>query len=264
MNPEPIDPSLYVRPPVMNLEGGIGLCRALVHACPKNAPGPVKKGAKKLAAAADKAQSALAKRQAALGQIPDEDSRLIDQEGDGSWGALRGRLTSYSLLRASEYPDAARAGQLITLLFGDAGLSFLKESYPVQWSTADTILQRIHEDPQLKADINRIAGSEFLEHIQKRHLEYGAMVKRLLTKGSGDSVNLGAEVRALGRSIVAYATQVCASADDDDDNPGLIAMAREALRPLDLFREVSAKRASPAPEVEVSAAGASAETSEVK
>lgn len=130
MDAEPLDPSLYVHPPVMTLQTGISLCRALVSACPKGAPARVKKASTKLTAAADKAQSALGRRQKALGKISDEDARLVDQSGDGSWGGLRGRLQSYSMLPADEYPDATRAGQLVTVLFGPDGPNLLKNKIP--------------------------------------------------------------------------------------------------------------------------------------
>lgn len=255
---QPIDPALYARAPTFTLEGGIALARTLSAACPKNAGAPVKKAAKKLSGATDKAQIALAKRQSALGQISQEESRLIDQRGDNSWGALRDRLEAYSILPAKEYPDAIRASELLVLLFADSGLLFVKESYPVQWSTADTILKRI-QDQNLKTDIDRIAGIEFLANIQKRHAEYGAMVQRMFTKSSGDSVNLSDEVRALGRAMVAYAMQVCSAADDEDSSAEMIAMAREALRPLDIFREDAAKRLTK-PSAEPGEGGPSAST----
>lgn len=240
---DPPDPSLYARPPQMNLETGIALARALVQACPQNAPNLIKKRAKKLDAASNQAQNALAKRQHALGQISQEDSRIIDQEGDNSWSALRSRLHGFSLLRPAEFPDASRASQLLIQLFGEAGLSFVKESYPVQWTTADTILKRIDED-QLAPDIDRIAGPEFLAHIRKRHAEYGDMVKRLLNKNSGDSVNLSKELRGLGQAMVGYALQVCTAVDGDNDDPEMIAMAKDALRPWDVYREDAASRSA--------------------
>jgi hypothetical protein len=226
----------------MTLESGIALCDSLVSACPKSMPDSVKKSAKKLKGAAGRAQTALAKRQAALGTISEEDARVIDQEGDVSWGALRGRLTAYASLPVKQFPDAKRAGELIIALFGEDGLSFLKETYPVQWGTADTILLRIQNEG-LQADIDRIAGPEFLKNVRARHVAYGAMVKRYLARNSSATVNLGDEVRKLGRAIVAYATQVCAFATDKEDDDDALAAAADALRPLDVFRELAAARA---------------------
>lgn len=238
------DLAIYARPPVMTLESGIALSNSLVSACPKSMPDNVKKSAKKLKGAAGDAQTALAKRQAALGAISEEDARVIDQEGDVSWGALRGRLTAYASLPVKEFPDAKRAGELIIILFGENGLSFLKDTYPVQWGTADTILLRIQKEG-LQADIDRIAGPEFLKNVRDRHVAYSAMVKRYLSRNSSATVNLSDELRTLGRAIVAYATQVCAFATDHESDDAALAAAADALRPLDTFRELASARAKP-------------------
>lgn len=227
----------------MALESGIALSRAIVAACPISMPSRIQKAAKKLATVTDNAQAKLALRQKALGSISEEDKRLVDQAGDASWGALRTRLNAYSMLPANEYPDAQRANELVTVLFADQGLSFLNETYPVQWTTADTILKRIDDDG-LAADINRIAGSEFLENVRKRHAKYGTMVQNILIKADGNHVDLGAEVRTLGNAIVAYATKVCAHVEDDDEKS--FGEARAALHPIDAHREANAKKTAPA------------------
>jgi len=244
MTTDQFDPSLYTSPPRMTLESGIALCRALVAACPQTMPARIHKAAQKLAIATDKAQTALAWRQNALGAISEEDKRVVDQAGDASWSALRARLSAYSMLPADEYPDAKRAAEIEVRLFGDDGLSFLKETYAVQWTTADTILKRIDSD-DLTSDINRIAGHEFLDNIRKRHTKYGAMVQSILIKAQQANVDLGAELRALGSAIVTYATKVCAHVEDDD--PTTIAEARTALGPIDAHREANAKKSAPAP-----------------
>jgi hypothetical protein len=234
MTTESFDPALYTSAPRMTVESGITLCRALVAACPQSLPARIHKAAKKLAEATDKAQSALAARQTALGSASEEDTRLVDQAGDASWSVLRARLAAYATLPADEYPDAPIAAKLVTLLFADDGLSFLKESYPVQWATADTVLKRIDAD-SLHTDINRIAGSEFLDNVRKRHAKYGAMVQGMLVKTLEANVDLSAELRTLHRAIVTYATKVCAHVEDDDAKS--IADARTALHPIDAYRE---------------------------
>ena len=244
MSTEIFDPAPYSNAPRMSLESGIALARALVAACPKTMPARIHKAAQKLAQHTDNAQAKLALRQTALGSISEEDKRLVDQAGDGSWGALRGRLLAYAMLPAAEYPDAKRAGELVVILFGDDGLSFLTESYPVQWTTADTILKRV-DDAGLSPDIDRIAGPEFLDNIRKRHAKYGAMVQSILIKTNQIHVDLAAEVRALGHAIVAYSTKVCAHVEDDD--PNTITDARAALQPIDLHREAIANASQTAP-----------------
>ncbi len=237
MTMDTFEPSNYTSPPRMTLEGGIALGRALVVACPPKMPARIHKAAQKLAAATDKAQEKLAARQKALGAISDEDTRLIDQAGDASWSALRARVNAYAMLPVDEYPDAKRATELVTILFGDQGLSFLLETYPVQWTTADTILKRIDAEG-LAADIDRIAGSDFLANARKRHAKYGAMVTNMLIKAEVSQIDLSAEIRTLGNAIVAYATKVCAHVEEDDLDT--VTLARGALRPIDAHREANA------------------------
>jgi hypothetical protein len=242
MSLSPPDPTLYVRAPMMTAESGIALSRAVVAACSKDFPASIKKSAKKITEAADHAQAALAFRQKAVGKVSESDARLVDQLGDASWGALRMRLLGYGELPAAKFPDAQRALELVQELFGPDGLSFLKETYPVQWSTADTILKRIDDD-NLHIDIDRIAGKEFLVNIRAQHKAYGAMVQSLLLREKSAGVNLAEHVRAMGRAIVDYATRVCGSVDEDD-NEQAIAAVLAALRPLDAYREATARRAA--------------------
>lgn len=241
MSLEPPDPTLYVRAPIMTVEAGIALCRALFAARPKAAPAALLKSAAKVDAAADKAQTALAIRQKALGKVSDDAARLVDQAGDASWGGLRLRLLGYAELPVAKYPDARRAAELVTILFGPDGLSFLKEAFPVQWSTADTILKRIDREG-LEKDIDRIAGKVFLDNVRAQHEQYGAMVQGILLREQAEGVNLADHVRAMGRAIVDYATKICASVDEDDESS--IAAALSALRPLDAYREAAARRGS--------------------
>lgn len=241
MSTDSLDPALYARAPVITVESGIALCRTLADACPKTMPAGVKKAAKRLTQTADEAQGALALRQKALGRLSEEDVRLLDQAADASWNALRGRLLAYAELPAADYPSARRAADLVTILFGPNGLSFLKDTYPEQWSTADTILKRIDED-SLEVDIDTIAGQEFLQNIRKQHAAYAAMVKAMLQRDGGDTGNLTDHVRALGKAIVNYASKVIGTQDEDDT--ATIDLARAALRPLDTYREAQQRRSS--------------------
>jgi hypothetical protein len=238
MLPDLPDPSLYARAPLMTVEAGIALCRTLVAAKPKSTSNAVKKAASKLTATADAAQAALAMRQKETGKVSDEDARLVDQAGDGSWGALRMRIEAWTMLPSSN-PDAKRAAELLATLFGPDGLSFLKLTYAEQWSTADTILKRIVQDG-LQKDIDHVAGADFLAHVRQQHTAYGAMVQSLMRRQQATSVNLNEHVRAMGRTIVDYSTKLLATIDEDE--PESIEHARNALRPLDAYREAAARR----------------------
>lgn len=152
----------------------------------------------------------------------------------GVIGFQTSRLEAYAMLPAS-IPNAARANELLVILFGDDGLSFLELSYTEQWSVADSILRRI-DDEHLGVDIDRLAGPDFLAHIREKHAAYGAMVSAMLRRDDSTTVNLNDHVRA----IVDYVTKIIAHIDNDDPTSAL--QARVALRPLDVYRETSARR----------------------
>lgn len=239
MSDVPFDPSVFTRAPILTIEGGITLCKALFAACPKGMPENVKKARQKLKKTADAAQQALAQRQRELGKASGEDVRQIDVEADNAWSSLRMRLESYAALPESRYPRAARANELYASLFGADGLKFLQLSYAEQLSTAEAMLSRIDEDG-LQKDINAIAGPEFLEQIRFTHAAYGAMVKAMLSRESKGEVNLLEHVRAMGRAIVDFATKVCGTVDEDDTSTS--AAARKALQPIAAHRGAAGRR----------------------
>jgi hypothetical protein len=240
MPTDPFDPSVFTRAPIITVESGIALAKALVAACPKGMPENVKKACTKLKAAAAAAQAALADRQRELGKVTDEDVRLIDVEADTAWSALRMRLQAYASLPASRFARATRAEELLTILFGVDGLNFLKFSYAEQWSTMETILGRIDGD-KLQKDIDGIAGPEFLKQIRASHAVYGPMVEAMLRRDTQGGVNLLEHIRGMGRTIVDYATKVCGTVDED--KPATIATARKALSPIESHRQAAARRA---------------------
>jgi len=238
MADDDFDPSLYIRAPVFNLAAGISLTRALLDDSPKALGPVVKKARKHLEDTLTASQKSLADRQREENALSGEDPREIDQEADTLWSALRTRLVAYGALPDKRVPRAVRAREIVAILFGGEGLSFLKARYVEQWSTMDAILSRIAED-KLQKDIDTLAGPEFLEQIQQVHVRYGAMVKESLTREEGSAQNLREQVQALQKAIVAYATKVCATVEEDE--PETRVMARLALRALDHFRLAAAK-----------------------
>ncbi len=241
MSLTPPDPSLYVRAPVMTVAGGITLCRVVVDACPTTMPTFVKKAAARLLEVAEAAQVAHTSRKKAMAKGSDEDARWVDKAGDNSWGALRGRLQMYALLPQATFPDAKRAEEIVASLFGESGLSFLTERYPEQHAIAESILRRIDTE-SLAVDIDRIAGPEFLANVRTQHVVYGNMVATMLKRENALSEDLSEHVHAMGQGLVAYATKVLASVEDD--KPATIKAAHAALRPIDVFRETTQARTS--------------------
>lgn len=238
------DPALYTRPPKMTIEGGMTLCRVLADSCPATMSASVKKAAKRLFEVAEAAQFAYTLRRKAVAKNSPEDARPIDRNADSSWGALRSRLQAYAMLPGETYPDAKRAAEILALLFGEAGLSFLTESYPEQYSIADSVVRRIDSEG-MAADIERLAGKEFLENVRAQHIAYGKMVQSVLQREEAITDDLSEHLRAMGQEIVDYATKVLASIDRD--KPATVSAARTALRPIDAFREATQRRAASHP-----------------
>lgn len=245
----PFEPYLYTRAPAVTLASGIVLAQALVAACPDIMPPPVKKAVKQLAKVAAAAQQAWADRQRDLGIVPDANSRALDQEADGSWGNLRGRLQSYAGLPVALFPRSRRAQEILDSLFGDAGLGFLRDTYVLQWSAMSVLLKRI-DDEGLAADIDKLAGPEFLQHIRNVHPRYEAMVRTSLQRESG-SANLLEHVRLIQRAIVTYATRVCGTVEDDDNDSA--ETARDALAAIEKMRLTASNKRGSGAEPDVSA-----------
>lgn len=238
------DPINYAHAPRMTVEGGMTLCRVLADACPASMNASVKKAAKRLSEVAETAQFAYTLRRKALGKNTVDDARPIDRGADNSWGALRTRLQAYAMLPRETYPDAQRAVEILYSLFGEAGLSFLTESYPEQYAIADSVIRRI-DGEGLAADIDRLAGTQFLENVRTQHGAYGKMVQTVLQREETLTDDLNEHVRAMGQEVVDYATKVLASIDRD--KPATITIARTALRPIDAFREATQRRAASQP-----------------
>lgn len=235
------DPSIYTRAPLINRASGIALAQTLLEAMPKGAPAHVKKAAERLRRAAEDAQAAWAQRQRGTNQPSEEDTRAVDQEADSSWSGLRLRLQGYASLPPQRYPAAKRALELLYILFGTDGLSFLKEQYPIQWANMDTLLKRIEADG-LDKEIDQLCGKEFLQQIRDVHPRYAKMVQSMLRREDASGPDLRENLRAISRAVVDYASKVVALVDGDD--PESIAMVRAALRPIEQHRELAASRRS--------------------
>ncbi len=237
----PFEPYLYTRAPTVTLASAIVLAEALVKACPGFMPPAVQKAVNYLATTGNAAKQAWADRRRDVGTASDESSRGLDQEADGGWSGLRSRLTSYAGLPVHRFPKAARAQIIVDSLFGEGGLEFLRDTYVLQWSTMSVLLKRI-DDEGLAAEIDDLAGPEFLQNIRDIHPRYEAMVQGSLQRETSQE-SLLVHVRLIQRAVVAYATQVCATVDDADD--ATIEAARDALAAIDTMRVTAAnKRAS--------------------
>jgi hypothetical protein len=111
--------------------------------------------------------------------------------------------------------------------------------------------QKRIDDEGLAAEIDTFAGPEFLRHIRNVHPRYETMVQNSLQRELPQT-SLLEHVRLIQRAVVAYATRVCGTVDNDND--ATIEVARDTLAPIDKMRlTASSKRGSsaepdPAPE----------------
>ena len=226
------DPSVYVRAPMFSLPEGLTLARALIASCPRALAATLKKPSERLQTRIDAAQTALMDRQR-QNTPTEEDTRLLDGEIDGCFIGLKLRLDGYAALPSSKQPKSQRASTLLRQLFGDSGLSFLRDNYPAQLAAMRILIKRIDED-KLAREIDELCGPEFLDHIRMLLPRYERMVHGVLNRETGVGENLNAHRMGLQKAISSYASAVCGTVDDSDEST--IELAIQALAPLDNLR----------------------------
>ena len=99
-----------------------------------------------------------------LGVFTDEDSRVLDNEADRAWGALRQRLAAYPMIPEHAAADAKRAAEIDYALF-QGSMEFLKLEYAVQSTRMSAILQQI-DDQKLQHDLDKLVGAVFVRAIR--------------------------------------------------------------------------------------------------
>lgn len=232
------DPSPYARIPKLTVASAVAVSTALLSSVPKSAPAEVKSSARKLRAALVALKGAW-KERVPQNKAP-QDPRAADLRVDTAWGALHSRVESASWLPADKYPVAKSARRILDIVFAD-GLTFLTLPYPSEWAESERRLARIDSE-NLAADIDKVAGKEYLEELRAAHTAYGETVRAMLTKEEEISSNLLEPLRVLGRRLSAYSRKLLALADEDE--PATIAMVESALRPLVVYRDMEARRAA--------------------
>jgi len=168
------------------------------------------------------------------------DARLADRAVDNGWSALYGRPESYAALPVERHPKALRAAALQNALFPD-GLAFLRLPYAAEWAETKKRIDQIAREGWA-AEIDALAGPEFLEEIGDLHDSYGKAIGVTAARPeAAQSAKVAEPLRGLARAISAYATQLVAAADVEDD--ASLHVARAALRPLDDHRAGAPRRA---------------------
>lgn len=230
------DASPYVRPPILDVASGVALGIALLSAAPKPAPETIKKAAQKVHKETVALQAAWAKSDAQPAPV---DKRKADMRIDNAWAIFLDRLEAYASLPVADFPKAARARELVDTLAKDR--EWLKAPYEAEWAQSEKRLNRI-DDEGLAADLDTLAGPEFLKEVRAAHKGYGVALGVTKAAVEAPEVNLADPLRALARAIGRYGVAVAGTVDDD--KPATIAAARKALRPIDDFREAQARRTS--------------------
>jgi hypothetical protein len=139
------------------------------------------------------------------------------------------------MLPAERIPESRQAQELLRTLFPDA-LAFLRLPYEAQWAEAESRLRTV-EQLRLLADLQRLAGSEFVAEVQRTHDTYGKVLglgqrrdsRPPVHHGQGSRVTMELdgdapldssakrEMRfALSRAIAQYALKVVAFSDESD------------------------------------------------
>jgi hypothetical protein len=235
---EDFDPTPYVRPPVLDVASGVALGIALLTGMPKSAPDGARKAARKLRKGVEELQSAWAASGRSSG--PSE-RRPADIRVDKAWAALHARLDAYSSLPADEHPNARRAGELVDIIYPE-GLQFLTLPYAMEWAEGEKRLKLIDEEG-IGAEIDALAGPEFLAEVRKAHKIYGEAIGVTKPAGEEATVNLVDPLRSVGRAITEYALQLIPLAAESSASADVV---RGALRPIDEHRSDAAHRAAPA------------------
>ncbi|HEU4405875.1 MAG TPA: hypothetical protein VFS43_11465 [Polyangiaceae bacterium] len=228
------DPTPYVRPPIVDVPAAVGLSVALIKAMPNPSTDEVRRSARRLRASTLALQQAWAKSDE---KAPPRDKRPADVALDNAWSALYGRLESYARLPAEQAPRAERAAGLLNTIFPD-GLSFLKLPYASEWAESEKRLTKIDQQ-KLGSALDELAGPDFLTVLRAAHADYGAALGMTKALAAGPTpVSLAEPLREVTRAIANYTLKLCAMADDDAS----IAAVQNALRPLDEYRESTARR----------------------
>lgn len=233
---EEFAPTPYMRTPVMDVASGIALGIALISALPKAAPEDIRKSVRKVRTSVIALQSAW---EAAGGPQGPTDKRPADRAIDTGWGGLYGRLDNYASLPEKRWPKAARAAELRDIVFPD-GLGFLTLPYNAEGSESEKRIKRI-DDQKLGAEIDEIAGPEFLAEVRQSHADYGVALNITKAQGGSNAAGLIDPLRNLARAIGSYALKLAAIANDSEAS---LRMVRDALRPIDEHRAQAARRTS--------------------
>lgn len=233
-----LEPTRYLRTPILDVAGGVALGIALLTAAGKDLPVAAKRAAKVLRQVVVVLQSDWAAQRNA-GVATEQDKRPADQRLDRVWGAVGVRLQTLAELPHT-IDQARQAAQLYARIFPD-GLAFLRLPYERQWAESEQRLAQL-ADEELGAAVEELVGAFVLTELRAAHANYGQILGITDAKpGAAVAPNLLDQLRVVQQAMTSYALQLVAAAHAE---PELVASVRRALRPLDDLRAAQARRAS--------------------
>lgn len=236
-----IDYSKYVTPTRFALTIGLVLAIQLLRSAGALTSDKIHVALAKLRDAAVAGQDLVVER---LRTSP-ESLRPIDIRLDGGIVGLREVLEGKARLVGTEI--ASRAARLLALLFPE-GTSFVLLPLAQEWIVVKGHLDRIVQDA-LEAEIDAVAGPEFLPFIRTAHAELGeglGVGSTPLTESDSDSVREANQ--RLAKAIAAYGRAMVGAVDEDD--PESVAAFKRAMYPLDAYRRAAFARAATGTETE--------------
>jgi len=233
-----LEPTRYLRTPILDVPGGVALGIALLTAAGKDLPVAAKRAAKLLRQSVVALQNDWAAQRTA-GLSTEEDKRPADQRLDRVWAAVGVRLQTLADLPQT-IPQAKQATQLYARLFPD-GLAFLRLPYERQWAESEQRLKQLADD-EMGAAVEELVGDFVLTELRDAHANYGRVLGITDAKpGAAVAPNLLDQLRVVQQAMTSYALQLVAAAHADTE---LVASVRRALRPLDDLREAQARRST--------------------
>ena len=224
------------------MQEGISLARELCARFPKVSPALVKRAKDNLQRVAKEAQTALEARSRQGHLISEADSKILDDDMHRAWVCLLMRLDANAMLPHDRYPIARRSDELVAELFYREGPDFLQDSYAAQLVAMQRTNQRI-EDDELEEELNELCVPPFLAFFRAVLPRYQSIVNSMLSSDGEPIVNLLMHRNALSRAVVTYATAICLTVNDSDDDT--VKQARMALAPLESQSTVSPPRRRP-------------------
>ena len=235
----PFDIDTYLRPPRLTLAGSVTLAEALLAKDTTGDSESVRSAHTKLNIAAQEAQEALRKRERHQADRElyigsNETTRSIDEAADNAWRALYEGLTAIARLPEQRYPQTVTAQRLLTLIFPNGNINFLRMRYVDQYTLMKAKVLRIEEDGHLP-DLLNIIGPLFWQEIVYTLEKYRAMVHGGLD-GAVNNSDLMSTYRNLQTRITDFASKVAGQIDIDDEEA--IAEAKRRLAPIPTAKTV--------------------------